>query len=113
MSFKGAWGVVKTVVRNLPVIRQEIVSAVTAAITLVGVFEVTFPQVSTPHLALFATITAALTGVASFLSNSRVVTDVNNFSDQPVWKAKLRYLVKGPKPRPVFHIIARHEDPEA
>lgn len=93
VNVSSVWTAVKTVVRNLPVIRQEIVSALTAAITVIGLLEVTFPQISTAHLATFASITAALTGVATFLSNSKIVSEITAFSDQPVWKAKLSYLV--------------------
>lgn len=78
---------VKTVIRNLPTIRKEIVSAVTAVITLIGVFEVTFPAISVAHLAFFSAVMAALTGVASFLSNNKVVADIDDFANQPVWKA--------------------------
>ena len=92
ISFKSVWNGVKAVIRNLPVVRQEIVSAVTAGVTMVGVFEVTFPQISTPHLAFFATLTSILVGIAAFLSNNKVVSDLQSFSDQPVWKAKLKLL---------------------
>lgn len=85
---------VKNVMRNLPAIRQEIVSATVAGLSIVGVFEVTFPQISTPHLAFFSTATAVLTGVASFLSNNKVIDGINQFSNQPVWRAKLTYMLK-------------------
>lgn len=95
MQLKDITNGIKAVFRNLPVVRQELAAAATAGISVVGIFEVTFPQVSTPHLALFATITAILTGVASFLSNSKIVADINTFSNQPIWKAKLVYLLRG------------------
>lgn len=93
MNFKSIINGLKTAIRNLPVVRQEIVAAATAGVTMVGVFEVTFPQVSTAHLAFFSTATAILVGIASFLSNSKIVNELNDFSNQPVWKAKLKYLV--------------------
>lgn len=91
------WNVVKTVARNLGIIRKEIVAAATAAGSVVGIFEVTFPSISAAHIALFASITAATTGIATFLSNSKVVADIDAFSQQPMWKSRLRYLVKGSK----------------
>jgi hypothetical protein len=94
MSFKGFVDGAKAVVRNLPQIRKEIVAAATAAVSIIALFEVTFPSVSAAHLALFSGVTAALTAVASFLSNNRVVEEVNWVSGQPVWRAKLKYLVK-------------------
>lgn len=95
ITFKQVTEAVKTVIRNLPTVRKEIVAAATAGITMVGVFEVTFPQISTAHLAFLATATTVLTGAAAFLSNNTVVDSLNNFSNQPLWKAKLTYLLKG------------------
>lgn len=95
ITFKQVTEAVKTFIRNLPTIRKEIVAAATAGATMVGTFEVTFPQVSTAHLAFFSTVTAVLTGAAVFLSNNRVVDELSDFSSRPVWKAKLTYLVKG------------------
>lgn len=95
---KSAVSAVKTVVRNLPTIRKEIVAGATAGISMVAVFETTFPQISMAHLSFFSTLTAVLVGVCTFLSNNKVVDGINEFSNQPIWKAKLKYLVKG-RPR--------------
>jgi hypothetical protein len=84
---------VKVFVRNLPVVRKEIVAAATAGATVVGVLEVNFPNLATDHVALFAGIVSVLTGTATFLANNRVVDVINTFSDQPEWKAKLRLLM--------------------
>jgi hypothetical protein len=95
ISAKQVWDDVKTVIRNLPTVRKELVCAATAGVSMVAVFEVTFPAISTPHLAFLSSLVAALVGVASFLSNNKVVDGINEFANQPVWKAKLVYLVRG------------------
>ena len=102
ISTKQVWDGVKTFIRNLPTIRKEIVAAATAGVSMVAVFEVTFPAISTPHLALFSGLTAALVGAATFLSNNKVVDGINDFANLPAWKAvplrsaaKLNHLVRG------------------
>ena len=82
----------KTFVRNLPVIRKELVAAATAGAAMVGVLEVNFPTMAVDHVALLATITTVLTGTATFLTNNKVVEAIDIFSDQPQWKTKLRLL---------------------
>lgn len=89
------WAAVKRVARNLPTIRKELVASISAGLTMVGVFEVTFPNFSIAHLAALASLTAFLTGAMTFLTNNKVVTEIDQFSKQPVWKSRLRYLVKG------------------
>lgn len=98
ISAKQVWNGVKTVIRNLPTVRKELVSAATAGVGVVAVFEVTFPAISTPHLALLSSIVSLLVGVASFLSNNKVVDGINGFANQTMWKAaKFRLRALGGK----------------
>lgn len=95
ISAKQVWDGVKAVIRNLPTIRQEIATAATSGVGMVAVFEVTFPAISTPHLAFFSGLVAALVGIASFLTNNKVVEGINDLAGKSLWKARLTYLVRG------------------
>jgi uncharacterized membrane protein YdcZ (DUF606 family) len=93
VSVNQIWAGVKSVVRNLPTIRKELVSAAAAGVSLVAAFAVADPNLATTHLALFASVSAFFTGTVTFLSNNTVVDEVQQVSDLPVWKSRLKYLV--------------------
>jgi len=88
----------RAAIHYLPTLRTELASAVTSAVTLVGVFEFTFPQISTAHLVGFSTLTATLTGVVAFLNNSKVVAEFDSLGNL--------VSVRGPKER--LRTLVRH-----
>lgn len=70
---------VKAFLTDLPSVRKEIVAALTAAATMVGVME-TVTHASGGSVAILATISGVITGAVTFLSNPEVIQVIQDIA---------------------------------